>query len=240
LIYVSVAGRRPTDVSSHIVGVDPSVYQLENTKVAVRDRWTIPANWKIMWENGRECYHCALNHPEFSAVWDTGWRKDAGYSAVEVVNASDYSYAHVELKSHAESLTVTGQYECRRLLGNGDPPSGVHLFCWESNLAGFWASPDHAVCYAFRPQSPSETILELFVLVHKDAVEGEDYSPDDLFKLHRVTAEQDNEICEWVQRGVNSPAFVPGPYSVYESGNEEWLAGYRQAVGWLGDPIKAT
>ena len=25
----------------------------------------VAANWKIVWENNRECYHCNVNHPQY-------------------------------------------------------------------------------------------------------------------------------------------------------------------------------
>jgi Rieske 2Fe-2S family protein len=27
--------------------------------------YQIPANWKLVWENNRECYHCNVNHPQY-------------------------------------------------------------------------------------------------------------------------------------------------------------------------------
>ena len=25
----------------------------------------VHANWKLVWENNRECYHCNVNHPQY-------------------------------------------------------------------------------------------------------------------------------------------------------------------------------
>ena len=27
------------------------------------------ANWKLVWENNRECYHCSANHPELTRTF---------------------------------------------------------------------------------------------------------------------------------------------------------------------------
>ena len=32
------------------------------------------ANWKLVMENARECYHCAVNHPELSVTFPVGRR----------------------------------------------------------------------------------------------------------------------------------------------------------------------
>ncbi len=50
-------------------------------------------------------------------------------------------------------------------------------------------------------------------LVHKDALEGVDYDLAKLVELWDTTNLQDRDLCELNQRGVNSPAYAPGPYS---------------------------
>jgi len=36
-----------------------------NAKVAKSVDYLVPANWKLVWENNRECYHCNVNHPQY-------------------------------------------------------------------------------------------------------------------------------------------------------------------------------
>ena len=38
---------------------------LNHSKVALQVDYTVRANWKIIWENNRECYHCNANHPQY-------------------------------------------------------------------------------------------------------------------------------------------------------------------------------
>ena len=63
-------------------------------------------------------------------------------------------------------------------------------------------------------------------LVHKDAVEGKDYTLDRLLPVWAATNEQDWEICENQQAGVSSRKYVPGPYSATKEFNvahfDEW------------------
>ena len=37
----------------------------DRAKVAKIVDYTVLANWKIVWENNRECYHCNVNHPQY-------------------------------------------------------------------------------------------------------------------------------------------------------------------------------
>ena len=39
-------------------------YDMENTKVAIQTTLVEKANWKLVLENNRECYHCNASHPE--------------------------------------------------------------------------------------------------------------------------------------------------------------------------------
>jgi Rieske 2Fe-2S family protein len=37
----------------------------ERARVAAIVDYEIAANWKLVWENNRECYHCNVNHPQY-------------------------------------------------------------------------------------------------------------------------------------------------------------------------------
>ncbi len=38
-------------------------HDLNNAKVAFETTIIENGNWKLVWENSRECYHCGANHP---------------------------------------------------------------------------------------------------------------------------------------------------------------------------------
>jgi glycine/D-amino acid oxidase-like deaminating enzyme len=88
-------------------------------------------------------------------------------------------------------------------------------------LPNFWnhSSCDHAVSTRLLPAGPQQTAIRVWWLVEKDAVEGRDYDLVKLLPFWQLTSEQDWEICERQQRGVNSSAYTPGPYSTYKVGS---------------------
>jgi phenylpropionate dioxygenase-like ring-hydroxylating dioxygenase large terminal subunit len=45
---------------------------LERLRFHERIEWSVEANWKVVLENFLECYHCAVAHPAFNALVDTG------------------------------------------------------------------------------------------------------------------------------------------------------------------------
>ena len=46
-------------------------HALERAKIAHQIDYVVKANWKLVFENNRECYHCPPNHKEYnSAAYD--------------------------------------------------------------------------------------------------------------------------------------------------------------------------
>ena len=38
---------------------------LARAKVAAVRSYEVRANWKLVWENNRECWHCTVHHPQW-------------------------------------------------------------------------------------------------------------------------------------------------------------------------------
>jgi Rieske 2Fe-2S family protein len=66
LIYVSLAGTPPAfDGLSERFAVAGSAQGLDRARIAQVVDYEVEANWKLVWENNRECYHCAARHPQY-------------------------------------------------------------------------------------------------------------------------------------------------------------------------------
>jgi Rieske 2Fe-2S family protein len=88
-------------------------------------------------------------------------------------------------------------------------------------LPNMWhhASCDHAVTTRLLPAGLQRTAVRVTWLVHQDAVEGRDYRLEDIMPFWQLTSEQDWQLCEQAQKGVNSSRYVPGPLSTYKEYN---------------------
>lgn len=66
LVYVSFCDD-PPDFSEAAEYMGPFLQpqRLGQAKVAKTIDYQVEANWKLVWENNRECYHCTVNHPEY-------------------------------------------------------------------------------------------------------------------------------------------------------------------------------
>lgn len=66
LIYLSFA-QDPPDiaVAEEVMAPMARPQGFERARVGASIEYDIPANWKLVWENNRECYHCEANHPQY-------------------------------------------------------------------------------------------------------------------------------------------------------------------------------
>ena len=65
-IFVNLA-KRPDNFGPARALIEPMLRPqgCDRAKVAKSVNYTVNANWKLVWENNRECYHCNLNHPQY-------------------------------------------------------------------------------------------------------------------------------------------------------------------------------
>lgn len=233
-------------------------YDMENTKVAVQTTLREAANWKLVMENNRECYHCSGSHPELLNTlleWDdvTDPRasqafKDQVAACTRAWDAEKIPYAHASfglrnrivrmpLLEGTVSMTMDGKQGSKKLMGRiQNPDLGsmriLHLpHSWNHCMG------DHMIVFTVWPIGPQETVVTAKWLVHKDAVEGVDYDVARLREVWDATNDQDRRLAEENQRGINSSAYQPGPYSkTYEFGVINFLDWYSERMlNNLGD-----
>ncbi len=205
-------------------------HRLDQAKLAFESTISESANWKLVMENGRECYHCITGHPELARTFPVGMSKHFDVAAderakafLETMAANDlatdaiegdwWQLARFALNPEVRSLSMDGKPLVKKLMceANGGDIGSMRLAIDPHCFVH--ATADHVFMFSAMPVSPTETHVTGKWLVHKDAVEGEDYSVDELAKLWTVTNLQDKELAENNQKGVNSPAYTPGPYS---------------------------
>ncbi|HSI40798.1 MAG TPA: aromatic ring-hydroxylating dioxygenase subunit alpha [Xanthobacteraceae bacterium] len=207
-------------------------HRLEKAKLAHQNTLVEKGNWKLVMENARECYHCAVGHPELcltfpvdEAVGDHFASEDdprhqAFTARLEAADLGkgpfDGPWWQVErfpLKDGQLSLTIDGELASKKLMIAGDEPD-VGSLRWAIEPHSFCHSTaDTTVYFSAMPTATNETIVTCKWLVHEGAVEGVDYDVERLTELWNVTNIQDRDLVENNQRGVNSVGYTPGPYS---------------------------
>ncbi|WP_027966237.1 aromatic ring-hydroxylating oxygenase subunit alpha [Halomonas halocynthiae] len=227
-------------------------YQMDNVKVAVESSIIEQANWKLVIENNRECYHCNGSHPELLnslQEFDDSDDPRATQSYKELVarKQADWDKENIpwQLKRIGKrnrltrtplldgtvSMTMDGKQGCKKLMGRLTNPDMGSLRIL--NLPNSWSHfmGDHAVVFRVLPLGPQKTVVTTKWLVHKDAVEGVDYDPEELRKVWDATNDQDRRLAEQNQRGINSKAYQPGPYSkTFEFGVIDFVDWYCERL----------
>ncbi|SSC70213.1 unnamed protein product [Ciceribacter sp. T2.26MG-112.2] len=251
-IFICLANEAP-DFAPVRATIEPFLapHRLAEAKVAHRNTIIEKGNWKLVWENNRECYHCAGNHPELcrtypeapSATGVQGAKDDpviaehwarceaAGLPSEFTMDPSgQFRVARMPLIQDAESYTMSGKRAVRRPLSDDIGVSHIgtmllfHYPTTWNHILG-----DHAISFRVLPISAEETAVTTTWLVHRDAVEGVDYNLDELTHVWNMTNDQDRSIVEENAFGIRSPAYEPGPYSVDHEG------GVMQFVEWYAN-----
>ncbi|MFG5861175.1 aromatic ring-hydroxylating oxygenase subunit alpha [Metapseudomonas sp. CR1201] len=233
-IYVCVADKAP-DFTRFRDAVSPFItpHNLEDCKVAFESNLVERGNWKLVFENNRECYHCDGSHPELLnsfvenlSVAGVGGAEDpelvahwdrceaAGLPSRMVMDeAGQFRMTRIPLSTGAVSYTMDGKPAVAgRLDRSGEENIGALLYF---NYPSTWNHflGDHALSFRVLPQGPNETLVTTKWLVPKDAQEGIDYDIERLTRVWIATNDQDRRLVEGAQAGVSSPAYEPGPYS---------------------------
>lgn len=207
-----------------------SPHRFEDAKLAFESVLVENANWKLVMENGRECYHCSTGHPELARTFPVGMSRhfDVGEDGAAktflstmaaygletaAVEGSWWQLARFALSEGSVSITMDGKHAVNKLMCdiNGGAIGSMRLAIDPHCFVH--ATADHVFMFSAMPVSATETHVTGKWLVHKDAVEGVDYNVDTLSELWTRTNMQDKELAENNQLGVNSRGYSPGPFS---------------------------
>ncbi|MGF7159410.1 Rieske 2Fe-2S family protein [Rhodoligotrophos appendicifer] len=144
--------------------------------------------------------------------------------------ATAFRLERLALDNAGESYTLDTKIACKKLLADfTNPRLGALSLHTQPNSWNHFLS-DHAVISFILPLSADRTLLRTKWLVHKDAVEGRDYDVEHLTEVWRKTNEQDAAFVSLVTKGVQSPAYEPGPYSPNENQLEKFLTWYMDRL----------
>lgn len=236
----------PIDQARADIAERVEIYNLDRCKVAVQDDLIEHANWKLVMENNRECYHCDLNHPELLKSLSTSgfgkglpddeadaadgerfddelerhhraWREAGLYThLVEFPDDSWHRVVRLPLADGAQSQTLDGRPASRLPICSHPGTDDSSLSVWTQPNSWHHFCQDHVVTFSLTPLGPDRTLLRTSWLVHEDAQAGVDYDPENLAAVWRATNAQDSALSSLNHAGVATDGYRPGPYSLEE------------------------
>ena len=262
LLFINLGDGDDTEFKQVVKSVSSYLapHQLTDCKVIYEKSYPTDANWKLALENFLECYHCKSSHPEYCSVnahvklsghstekqteefmaLMQAWEKKAqalGHPTGQVIPDIDGSgnffgaYRH-PINENYVSLTKDGTSAAPLLSGFTDFDGGETIVSF-GPLAALSGANDYITLFSFIPVSATQTDMHLTWLVRADAEEGKDYDIEKITWMWDVTTEQDKKITNHNQAGVNSTAYIPGPYSVLEEDSAALMRWYlKQLTKW--------
>jgi len=187
---------------------------------AKRIDYDVRANWKLMFENYSECYHCPGVHPQLQKV--------SPYDSAENdLREGPFLGGFMKINP-GKSLTMTGN-ACAMFVGKIENLQQVFYYSIFPNML-LSLHPEYVMVHQLWPQSPERTLIICDWLFHPDAFAREDFRPDDAIEFWDMTNKQDWHVCELSQQGIASHAYEPGPYSSRESIPAAWDEYYMRVL----------
>jgi Rieske 2Fe-2S family protein len=203
-----------------------SPWNLAALRSAKRIEYHVRANWKLMFQNYSECYHCLGVHPELSKI--------SPYDSAENDLTEGPFLGGFMRITRDKSLTMSGN-ACALPVGNFGDEDFRFVFYY-SIFPNMLLSlhPDYVMVHQLQPLSPQRTRILCDWFFHPDAAgvtaPGYKFHPDDAIEFWDMVNKQDWHVCELSQQGISSRAYEAGPYSARESIPAAWDRYYLQQM----------
>ncbi len=207
-----------------------SNWNLPRLRSVKRIEYDVKANWKLMFENYSECYHCPGVHPMLSKV--------SPYDSAENDLTEGPFLGGFMRINKGKSLTMSGEACAIPVAGKDQEQDQEHE--QEGKDRVFYYSifpnmllsihPEYVMVHQLWPQSPDRTLIVCDWFFHPDASERDGFNPEDAIEFWDVTNKQDWHVCELSQQGIASRAYEPGPYSTRESIPAAWDREYLRRM----------
>ena len=187
---------------------------------AKRIEYEVRANWKLMFENYSECYHCPGVHPQLQKI--------SPYDSAENdLREGPFLGGFMKINP-GKSLTMSGN-ACAAFVGKIEDLQRVFYYAIFPNML-LSLHPEYVMVHQLWPQSPDRTLILCDWFFHPDAFRHPTFNPDDAIEFWDTTNRQDWHVCELSQQGIASRAYRPGPFSSRESIPAAWDKYYRQVM----------
>jgi Rieske 2Fe-2S family protein len=209
-IFVNLSRSKPQPFENQyapLIGRLPG-WEMAGLKSHRRIGYETKANWKYIFQNFNECYHCPTIHPLLNKYTDyTSGEND--------LTEGPFLGGYMEI-SGGESMTVSGRL-CALPLGEatGEEKRGYYYSVLPNLLLNI--HPDYVMFHLVFPEAPGRSTVVSEWLFHPEAASRPDFRPEEAIDFWDETNLQDWHVCELSQLGVQSQAYSPGWYSPRES-----------------------
>lgn len=185
--------------------------------------YQVNANWKLIFQNYSECYHCPCVHPQLTRL--TPFR----------ANENDISQGPIlggpmKIKEGSESLSMDGLFVGKPFEDLSTEQRGLVYYYTIFPSLFLSPHPDYVLLHLVKPVAVNKTEVTCLWLFPQSVQQQDGFSAGGAKEFWDVTNRQDWEMCERSQLGIESRGFEPGPYSELESLLPEFDAYYMSQI----------
>ncbi len=201
-----------------------SRFNLPNLKVHRTIEYDVHCNWKLLFQNYSECYHCASVHPALSKLTPpTSGEND--------LTEGPFTGGFMVLNRGHESMTMSGK-SCGVAVGDlaEEDMDRVYYYAIFPNML-LSLHPDYVMFHTIWPRGTDRSLIQCSWMFHPAALSDPAFNPDDGVEFWDMTNKQDWHICEQSQFGIESRAYRPGPYSGREALSVQFDREVMRALG---------
>jgi Rieske 2Fe-2S family protein len=201
-----------------------SRWEIGTLRTARSIRYDVACNWKLIFLNYSECYHCPLVHPQLDKLSPS----DSGRNDLA---DGPFLGGYSELRTHGTSLSMSGRSAREPVgsVGGADLDRVYYYTIFPSLLLSL--HPDYVMVHYCNPVAPDRTEVICAWLFDPAAMARSDFDANDAVDFWDVTNRQDWHVNELTQLGVGSRAYSPGPYANAEGLLRAFDRHYLQSMG---------
>jgi Rieske 2Fe-2S family protein len=183
-----------------------SRWNVANLKTARSITYEVACNWKLIFLNYSECYHCPLVHPQLEKL-------SPSESGRNDLSDGPFLGGYSELRERGTSLTMSGR-SSRKPVGSvtGEDLNRAYYYTIFPSLL-LSLHPDYVMAHYCRPLAADRTEIVCAWLFDPSALAEPDFDPADVTEFWDLTNRQDWHVNELTQLGASSRAYSPGPYA---------------------------
>ena len=175
-----------------------------------RIEYDVRTNWKLIFQNFSECYHCPPVHPALAKI--SHWR-----SGANDLREGGLLGGYMLINEGTESLTMSGR-RCAAPITDMTREELRRVYYY-SLYPGLFLTiqPDFVMATRIEPLAVDRTRITAEFLFAPEAASRPGFDPSGGVELWDLTNRQDWRMCELALEGISSRVYRPGLYSADES-----------------------
>jgi glycine betaine catabolism A len=205
-VFVNLSGDQSFEAAFKPLNGRFARWRIGDLQTACSLRYELACNWKLVFLNYSECYHCPLVHPQLDRLSPS----DSGRNDL---SEGPFLGGYSELRRHGTSLTMSGRSSWPPLgdVDGEDLDRDYYYTIFPSLLLSLHA--DYVMVHYIKPLAADRTEVICAFLFEPSTIAQPNFDPGDAADFWDLTNRQDWHVNELTQLGMGSRAYVPGPYS---------------------------